>query len=140
MVVNFILLSIFEKVDLDKNPYIILLYKHILTLKSMDEYINISDFYTINAERLIVNLKNNAKSFFILGIKSYPTCRDPLRNFNRYSRIFVRFVTRLSRKKNEIYLAFVTANNLNINKILFVRVNVTITAWLNKLYWSPFPV
>jgi len=71
MVVNFILLFIFEKVDLNKDPYIIPLYKHILILKNINEYINILNFYTINTERLIINLKNNVKSFFILKIKNY---------------------------------------------------------------------
>jgi len=100
----------------------------------MNEYINISNFYIINAERLIINLKNNIKSFFISEIKNCLIYRSFLRNFNYYNYIFVRFVARLNREKNEIYFTFVTTNNLNINKVLFIRVNVTITAWLNKLY------
>jgi len=87
MIVDFILLFIFEKVDFNKDFYIILLYRHILTSKSMNEYINILNFYIINAERLIMNLKNSVKSFFASGIKSCLTCRDFLRNLNRYSRI-----------------------------------------------------
>jgi len=78
MVVNFILLFIFEEVDLNKDLYIILLYRHILTLKNINEYINILDFYIINAERLIINLKNNIKLFFISRIKSYLTYCNPL--------------------------------------------------------------
>jgi len=134
MIVNFILLFIFEKIDFNKDFYIILLYRHILILKNINEYINILDFYTINAERLIVNLKNSVKLFFISEIKNYLIYRNFLRNLNYYNRIFVRFVTRLDRKKNEIYFAFVAANNLNINGVLFVRINVIITAWLNKLH------
>jgi len=134
MVVNFILLFIFEEVDLNKNPYIIPLYRHILILKNINEYINILNFYTINAERLIINLKNSVKLFFISGIKNYLIYRGPLRNLNYYNRIFVRFVIRLNRKKNEIYFIFVITNNLNINRVLFVRINVIITAWLNRLY------
>jgi len=140
MVVDFILLSIFEEVDLDEDPYIILLYGHILTLESMDRYISISNFYTINAERLIVDLKNSAEPFFASGIKNCPICRGPLRNLNRYSRIFVRFVARLGREKDEVCLAFVAANSLNVGGVLFVRVDVTITAWLDRLHWSPFSV
>jgi len=134
MVVDFILLFIFEKVDLNKDPYIILLYKHILILKSMDEYISILNFYIINIERLIMNLKNSAKLFFISRIKSCLTCRSFLRNLNRYNCIFVRFIARLGREKNEVYFTFVIANSLNINRVLFVRINVIITAWLNRLY------
>lgn len=57
IVVNFILLFTFEKVNLNKNLCIMLLYKHILTLKSIDKHMSILDFYTINNKKSIINLK-----------------------------------------------------------------------------------
>jgi hypothetical protein len=87
MAVDFILLFTFEEVDLNKNPCIMLFCGHILTLESMDGHMAMSDFYTTNGEGLIVDLKNNAELFFASGIKSCLTCRGPLRNLNRYSRI-----------------------------------------------------
>jgi len=85
MVVDFILLFIFEEVDFNTGFYIILLYGHILTSESINEYINILNFYTINIERLIMDLKNSVKLFFISGIKSCLTYYGFLRNFNRYN-------------------------------------------------------
>ncbi|KAH7327558.1 hypothetical protein BKA65DRAFT_608325 [Rhexocercosporidium sp. MPI-PUGE-AT-0058] len=87
IVVDFILSTTFEEVDLNKNPCIMPSYRHILTLESINGHISISDFYTTNSKGLIVDLKNSAEPFSASGMKSCPTCRGPLRNLNRYSRI-----------------------------------------------------
>ena len=87
---NLILLSTFEGIDLNKNSYLVLLYKYILTLESINKYISILDFYIINNKGLIVDVKNSIKLFSISGIKSYLTYRDSLRNLNRYNRIIRR--------------------------------------------------
>ena len=87
MVVDFILSSTFEEIDLDENPCIMPSCGHILTLESMDGHMSMSDFYTTNGEGSIVDLKNSAEPFSVSGMKSCPTCRGPLRSLNRYSRI-----------------------------------------------------
>jgi hypothetical protein len=99
IVVDFILLSMFEEADLNKNSYIVLLYRHILTLESIDRHISISDFYTINSKGLIMDLKNSAKLFSVSGIKSYLTCHGSLQNLNRYSYIIRRALIDEATKK-----------------------------------------
>jgi hypothetical protein len=99
IVVDFILLSTFEEVDLDKNPCIMPSCRHILTLESIDGHISMSDFYTTNSEGLIVDLKNSAELFSASGMKSCPTCRGPLQNLNRYSRIVRRALIDEATKK-----------------------------------------
>jgi hypothetical protein len=99
MVVDFILSSTFAEVNLDENPCIIPPCGHILTLESMDGHMSMSDFYTINGEGSIVDLKNSAEPFSASGMKSCPTCRGPLRNLNRYSRIVRRALIDEATKK-----------------------------------------
>ncbi|KAF7893598.1 uncharacterized protein EAF02_001136 [Botrytis sinoallii] len=99
MVVDFILSSTFEEVDLDENPCIVPSCGHILTLESMDGHMSMSDFYTMNGEGSIVDLKNSAEPFSASGMKSCPTCRGPLRNLNRYSRIVRRALIDEATKK-----------------------------------------
>ena len=99
MVVDFILSSTFEEVDLDENPCIVSSCGHILTLESMDGHMSMSDFYTMDGEGSIVGLKNSAEPFSASGMKSCPTCRGPLRNLNRYSRIVRRALIDEATKK-----------------------------------------
>ncbi|KAF7957199.1 hypothetical protein EAE96_002790 [Botrytis aclada] len=99
MVVDFILSSTFEEVDLDEDPCIVPECGHILTLESMDGHMSMSDFYTMNGEGSIVDLKNSAEPFSASGMKSCPTCRGPLRNLNRYNRIVRRALIDEATKK-----------------------------------------
>ena len=100
MIVDFILSSTFEGVDLDEDPCIVPSCGYILTIESMDKYISISDFYIVNGEGSIVDLKNSAEPFSASGMKSCPTCRGPLRNLNRYSRIVRRAIIDEATKKS----------------------------------------
>ncbi|TGO16135.1 hypothetical protein BPAE_0516g00020 [Botrytis paeoniae] len=99
MVVDFILSSTFEEVDLDENPCIVPSCGHILTLESMDGHMSMSDFYSMDGEGSIVDLKNSAEPFSASGMKSCPTCRGPLSNLNRYSRIVRRALIDEATKK-----------------------------------------
>ena len=73
--------------------------RHILTLKSIDRHISMLDFYITNSEGSIVDLKNSANLFFAFKIKSCLTCRGPLQNLNRYSRIVRRALIDEATKK-----------------------------------------
>ncbi len=99
MIVDLILSSTFEGVDLDEDPCIVPSCGHILTLESMDGHMSMSDFYIINGEGSIVDVKNSAEPFSASGMKSCPTCRGPLRNINRYSRIVRRALIDEATKK-----------------------------------------
>lgn len=99
MVVDFILSSTFKEIDLDENPCIVPSCGHILTIESMDGHMSMSDFYIMDGEGSIVGLKNSAEPFSASGMKSCPTCRGPLRNLNRYSRIVRRALIDEATKK-----------------------------------------
>ena len=99
MVVDFILSSSFEEIDLATDPCIVPPCGHILTLESMDGHMSMSDFYISNAEGAIIALKNNAEPFSASGMKSCPTCRAPLRTLNRYGRIVRRALIDEATKK-----------------------------------------
>lgn len=87
MVVDFILSSTLEEIDLDENPCIVPPCGHILTVESMDGHMGMSDVYLMDAQGATVGKKNNAEPFSISGLKKCPTCRAPLRSINRYGRI-----------------------------------------------------
>ncbi|KAI9651441.1 MAG: hypothetical protein M1829_002914 [Trizodia sp. TS-e1964] len=99
MVVDFILASTFEEVDLDTDRCIVPLCGHILTLESMDGHMSMPDFYTIDINGSITGLKNSAEPFSASAMKSCPTCRRPLQNLNRYSRIVRRALIDEATKK-----------------------------------------
>lgn len=98
-VVDFIMSSTYEEVDLDESPCIIPPCGHILTLESMDGHMSMSNIYTVDAKGLIVGLKNSAEPFSASEMKKCPTCRGPLRNLNRYSRIVRRALIDEATKK-----------------------------------------
>ena len=81
----------YAEINLDESPYIILSYGHILTLESIDGYIEIVKYYIIsnntNSEKSIIGLKSRSVLFSTSELKNYPICRSPLRNINRYGRI-----------------------------------------------------
>lgn len=79
MVVDFILSSTFEEVDLDEDPCIVPSCGHILTLESMDGHMSMSDFYTMNGEGSIVDVKNNAEPFSASGMKKLPNLPRPFK-------------------------------------------------------------
>jgi hypothetical protein len=99
MVVDFIMSSTFEEIDLDEAPCIIPPCGHILSLESMDGHMSMSDFYTMSTGGTIIRLKNSAEPFSASGMKSCPTCRGPLRDLNRYSRIVRRALIDEATKK-----------------------------------------
>ncbi|KAI4140187.1 MAG: hypothetical protein L6R39_005901 [Caloplaca ligustica] len=65
----------------------------------MDGHMGMSDFYVMNGEGSIVDLKNSAEPFSASGLKSCPSCRGPLRNLNRYGRIVRRALIDEATKK-----------------------------------------
>ena len=99
MVVDFILSSTFEEINLDESPCVLPPCGHILTLESMDGHMSMSDFYIMNGEGVVVDLKDNAEPFSASAMKSCPNCRGPLRNVNRYSRIVRRALIDEATKK-----------------------------------------
>ncbi len=60
---------------------------------------SMSDFYTMNADGEVMGVKHTAEPFSASELKSCPTCRGPLRDLNRYSRIVRRALIDESTKK-----------------------------------------
>lgn len=89
--INYIIRFVYVEIDLDDNSYIILSYDHILTLKSINDHMNIAKYYIvfkdIEDENSIIELKLSSISFSISKLKNYSMCRSSLRNINRYERI-----------------------------------------------------
>ncbi|KAF8856068.1 P-loop containing nucleoside triphosphate hydrolase protein [Acephala macrosclerotiorum] len=99
MVVDYIMSSTYEEIDLDESPCIIPSCGHILTLESMDGHMSMSDFYTSDETGSFVELTKNSEPFSASSLKNCPQCRGPLRNINRYSRIVRRALIDESTKK-----------------------------------------
>ncbi len=89
--VNHIMGSTYAKIDLDEIPCIVPFYSYILTLESMDSYIEIANYYTVSdntsIKNSIIGLKSRSVRFSTSELKNCPLYRSPLRNINRYSRI-----------------------------------------------------
>jgi len=83
--------SAYAEIDLDDNPCIIPSCGHILTLESIDGYIDIAKYYTVSEDtggkNPIIRLKSSSVPFSISELKNCPIYRSPLRNINRYGRI-----------------------------------------------------
>ena len=79
------------RIDLDEISCIVPSYGHILTLGSMDSYMEIANYYTVSddtsVENSIIGLKSRSVRFSTSELKNCPLCRSPLRNINRYGRI-----------------------------------------------------
>lgn len=90
MVVDFVMSSTFEEVNLDEEPCTVPLCGRVLTLECMDGLMSMSDFYLMNGGRFVGSLKSAAKPFSASGLKKCPACRGCLRNLNRYGRIIRR--------------------------------------------------
>ncbi|CZR66499.1 related to NF-X1 finger and helicase domain protein [Phialocephala subalpina] len=99
MVVDYIMSSTYEEIDLDESPCIIPSCGHILTLESMDGHMSMSDFYTSDETGSLVEIAKSSEPFSASSLKNCPQCRGPLRNINRYSRIVRRALIDESTKK-----------------------------------------
>ncbi|KAL8941651.1 MAG: hypothetical protein Q9216_002114 [Gyalolechia sp. 2 TL-2023] len=90
MMVDYIMQSSYDDVDLDESPCIIPSCGHILTVESMDGHMEISKYYVTSndpdAEDAILALKSSSVPF-TSEVKNCPICRKPLRDINRYGRI-----------------------------------------------------
>ena len=77
----------YAETDLDENPCIIPSCGHILTVESMDGMMGMSDYYDASIDGTFASLKSASVPFSETKVKNCGTCRRPLRDINRYSRI-----------------------------------------------------
>lgn len=94
IMIDYIMKFFYAEFELDEVSCLISSYNHILTLESMNNHMNMSNYYTMfsdfNIENSIVALKSISISFSILKLKNCSLYRKPFRNINRYSRIIRR--------------------------------------------------
>lgn len=77
MMIDYIMKFSYTEINLDESSCIISSCDYILTLKSMNDYISISNYYTFLNDDVnsIIKLKFNLKSFFIVESKNCSMCR-----------------------------------------------------------------
>ena len=94
MMIDYIMKFSYAEIDLDESSCIISSCNHILILKSMNDYMSISNYYTLSDKSddadLIVRLKSSLKSFSIVELKNCSMCHCFLRNINKYDCIVQR--------------------------------------------------
>ena len=110
-VVDFIMMSTYGELDLDKSPCIVPSCGHICTMESLDGHMDMAKFYNISESddslEKIVGLASRSAPFSAGDLKNCPECRGPLRDINRYGRIVRRAWIDEATKK-----FIVAANNL----------------------------
>ncbi|KAJ9132560.1 p-loop containing nucleoside triphosphate hydrolase protein [Coniochaeta hoffmannii] len=99
-IVDFIEMSEYRDIDLDKDPCIFPDCGHFLMVTSMDGQMNMSAHYYFNPEAgHPVSIKASCQPFSMDEIKVCATCRGPLRNVARYGRIVRRAMLDEATKK-----------------------------------------
>ena len=86
-VADYILQATYGDVDLDEDPVIIPLYRHLMALSSMDGHIGMSEYYELSPSFSAEALKPLPEAFSTESVKKCPICRGSLRSINRYNRI-----------------------------------------------------
>ena len=87
MMVDYIMGTTYAETNLDENPCIVPSCGHILTVESMDGMMGMSDYYDTSLDGTFTSLKSMSVPFSETKVKNCGTCRRPLRDINRYSRI-----------------------------------------------------
>ncbi|MCJ1308217.1 hypothetical protein MMC25_001870 [Agyrium rufum] len=82
--VDYILGSSYDEIDLNETPCMFPKCGHVLTVESMDGQVGMGDYYTLNAEGNIVGL---GKGSTASAHSKCGTCRGSLRNIERYARL-----------------------------------------------------
>lgn len=85
--VDYILQTTYDNVDLDEDPIVVPSCGHIMTLSSMDGHMRMSDYYELSQSNFVKAPKALPEPFSVVNLKSCPMCRGPLREINRYNRI-----------------------------------------------------
>ncbi|KAI9821505.1 MAG: hypothetical protein M1832_003353 [Thelocarpon impressellum] len=85
--VDYIMQETFGEIDVEKDPIIVPLCGHMMTLSSMDGHMGMSSYYQLSETSSIVAVRPLPEAFSADEAKTCPMCRGPLRDINRYNRI-----------------------------------------------------
>ncbi|KAL3607528.1 hypothetical protein FPOAC2_02513 [Fusarium poae] len=99
--VDFIMMTEYRDIDLDKEPCVFPNCGHFLAVSSMDGQMEMAAHYTLDADGLPIKILQSSEPFSLDGqdIKSCATCRGSLRSVSRYGRIVRRAMLDESTKK-----------------------------------------
>ncbi|KAF3908937.1 hypothetical protein ABW21_db0204613 [Orbilia brochopaga] len=81
--IDFFMLLTYEVIDLDEDPVVFLGCGHFFTMSNLDGYLELDKYYSIDREVGKRRILLNGES-----LKGCPDCRHPLRDINRYNRVF----------------------------------------------------
>ena len=84
---DYILQNTYGNNDLNEDPVIVPLYRHLMALSSIDGHMGMSDYYELSLNSSVNSLKLLPEVFLIENIKKCPMCRGPLPDINQYNRI-----------------------------------------------------
>ncbi|CAG8591908.1 3194_t:CDS:10 [Funneliformis mosseae] len=86
----------FGEIDWDKERMIILSCGHVYTMTTMDNYMEMENYYEVSKE-IWISVKNLPTS--PINIKTCPECRAPIKNIRRYGRIIKKCTLDIQNKK-----------------------------------------
>ena len=87
IMVDYILQSTYDDIDLDEDPVIVPSCGHLMARSSMDGHMGMSDYYYLSENSSISDLKPLPEPFTTENVKNCPMCRGSFRDINRYNRI-----------------------------------------------------
>jgi len=85
--VDYILQNTYGNTDLDEDPVIMPLYRHLMALSNIDRPMGMFDYYELSPSSSVNALKPLPEAFSTENIKKCPMCRGPLPDINQYNRI-----------------------------------------------------
>lgn len=98
MTVDYIMMSTYCELDLDKDPCIIPPCGHLQAVSSMDGHMSMSDHYEMDGI-LCLSIKDKSEPYSMEEVKQCPICRGPLLSLSRYGRIVRRALIDQSSKR-----------------------------------------
>jgi len=100
MQADYITLESYGDIDLDTDPVIVPSCGHVITVSSLDGFMDMTKYYTFGEGNTVTALVNASVAFSAENdMKTCPGCRASLRNIQRYSRIIRRAVLDESSKR-----------------------------------------
>ena len=88
---DYITLESYGEVDLDADPIIVPSCGHVITVSSLDGFMDMAKYYTLGEGSKVTGVFNASIAFSAeKDMTTCPSCRASLRNIQRYSRIIRR--------------------------------------------------
>jgi hypothetical protein len=113
-IVDYTELAQYHEMDLNQDPCFVLRCGHILSISSLDGIMQMGEHYEMGDNHKVIDIKGQSQPFTVEQ-KFCPECRHPLRNLQRYNRIWRRGQLDESTKK---FIAWSMAKFVPLSKRL----------------------